>query len=764
MKIQCSCGAKHFLEIKHSIEAEPVLFVCPRCGVDCSPFVNQLIQQELPCAGPLTPGPMAASEPSLAPKLVARPHLHKPEPAVPAWEVGCETCSKHPMQPVMRHCLVCQKPICRQCMETFGYVCSVFCQGRAESTGIHVPLYAGRRAVIEAKRWRRLGMVGMGLGLGLVGLAVFWIWYAWYASVPKAVFSIRFEDRAYSGQTEFCGGQLVLLHGGTLARCDLKSKKNIWSRDLTDHAQVGRIVETRMKAIQQAIHQANAEASDAVPKMPASEDLTNGAIRQLSSALRFYVVASNLWVAHPGRLVRYDWDSGKPGSEMPLPNGGGHERLRGNELVVASQSVSGQAIVTHLDLIGGLARTEELGPPGRISQISNFGVAPVVSAAPSALDPAKVTAQAQQLPFAARIALPFTLAVNANQERALAEMRDSPQGRRPGPLASPSDPGAFGSILPAADGFVEFSARLLESRIVTRSAIKAAPEKSALNQLSGANSTDAANEILNEIQRNRGDDTVAEDESRYQVVVRRPGMPELPEWTGELTGPPELVALQTVDVIAAGKTVLVLNRKNQKIWQAGLAYRVSAGRAGEPFAIGDGPCAEYGGELYVFDQAVLTAFELATGKVRWRLPTVGVVGLFFDGAGALYVNTTTASPESIKYSRQIDITEKVQPVILKLEAATGKILWTAQPGGFISSLSGKFIYTVETYDPGDQTRQMDIGVETPPYFRLRRIDPGSGRVLWARIEERVPVAMAFDQNLIRLVFKREVEILRFFSL
>ena len=103
-------------------------------------------------------------------------------------------------------------------------------------------------------------------------------------------------------------------------------------------------------------------------------------------------------------------------------------------------------------------------------------------------------------------------------------------------------------------------------------------------------------------------------------------------------------------------------------------------------------------------------------------------------------------------------------MILKLEAATGKILWTAQPGGFISSLSGKFIYTVETYDPGDQTRQMDIGVETPPYFRLRRIDPGSGRVLWARIEERVPVAMAFDQNLIRLVFKREVEILRFFSL
>ena len=77
---------------------------------------------------------------------------------------------------------------------------------------------------------------------------------------------------------------------------------------------------------------------------------------------------------------------------------------------------------------------------------------------------------------------------------------------------------------------------------------------------------------------------------------------------------------------------------------------------------------------------MLTAFDLATGNARWRLPSVGIVGLFFDDKGMMYVNSTTASPENIKYSRQIDINQKTDAVFLKVDPKTGRILWSVETG------------------------------------------------------------------------------------
>ena len=187
-----------------------------------------------------------------------------------------------------------------------------------------------------------------------------------------------------------------------------------------------------------------------------------------------------------------------------------------------------------------------------------------------------------------------------------------------------------------------------------------------------------------------------------------------------------------MNVLTAGKTVIVFDKTNKKLWQAALAYSVlnGAGGFGEgafgggdtPF--GEGPCVERGDTLYVFDQAVLTAFDLATGNARWRLPSVGIVGLFFDDKGMLYVNTTTASPENIKYSRQIDITQKTDAILLKIDPKTGRTLWSVKPGGFISYLSGKYIYTVYVHDSGEEE---DAGAAltgitpNPPVIHIRRI-------------------------------------------
>ena len=177
---------------------------------------------------------------------------------------------------------------------------------------------------------------------------------------------------------------------------------------------------------------------------------------------------------------------------------------------------------------------------------------------------------------------------------------------------------------------------------------------------------------------------------------------------------------------------------------------------------------EHNGTLYVFDQAVLSAFDLTTGNARWRLPSVGIVGLFFDDQNNLYVNTTTGNPDDIKYSRQIDITKSTAAVLMKIDPDTGKTLWSVKPGGFISYLSGKFIYTVESYDPNptDQEVLSDSlrGLQKPPYLHIARIDPKNGRVIWKySIKTAARWICNSTKTAIELIFKREVQVLKYLT-
>jgi outer membrane protein assembly factor BamB len=263
---------------------------------------------------------------------------------------------------------------------------------------------------------------------------------------------------------------------------------------------------------------------------------------------------------------------------------------------------------------------------------------------------------------------------------------------------------------------------------------------------------------------------VTEDESRYQVTVHLPDTTSASDWTGEVVGPPQLLVLKTVNVVAAGKSVVVLDKANKKLWQAALTYPIGAGGGGffrEESQFGEGPCAERGDTLYVFDQAVLTAFELNSGNARWRLPSVGVVGLFFDDQDNVYVNTTSGNPDDIKYSRQIDVSRKTDAVLFKLEPKTGKTLWSIKPGGYISYLSGKFIYTIQSYDPNpsdaDVINDMTASLQKPPYLRIARIRPSDGRILWEHVQERAPIDARFHDNYIELIFKREVQLLRYLT-
>jgi endogenous inhibitor of DNA gyrase (YacG/DUF329 family) len=798
MKIQCSCGTKYSFEVTPEMARNPIRFVCQNCGLDSSEYINELVREELskPAARqPLAeeaPVPAIASMPPPASRLKIS-HEEKPaEPSPPAASVS-NFCAKHRTVPVAAKCTICGKPICQQCMEQFGYFCSPLCKNKADLQGVAAPVYAGQKFVVEAQFWRKAGLV-FGSVVAVLVLAVgVWIWYAWFGAVPHPEFSVRFDDteRTHFGASRLVGNdQLIFLHGGILARYDLKTKKQIWSQTLVNQQQVA----DRVKSDDEETARENAKyGGDAGGAMPSGQH--EKFVRDsLEGALKLRVSGENVWVGKyvlrtntsdmfaPSdyQLTRYDWATGKVAQQVTVPEDAGEFIDHSNEIVLLNHTEVGAQFVTHVSLADGTKRTEEFHDPAAVTVAvaagargAGGGAGNLVAGGGQQSSAEKLAGEAQNLNLPGRIALPALIASESHRQQVAAELQDDDSGR-PRPDKKLKQEAARFMLLPDPNGYIQVAVRMLEEHIVTREAMKAPPKKSLLDSgnVGTGNETTAVNEQLNEMQRNSGASTVSEDQSRYLVTLHRPDSTDTPDWTGEVIGPPEVFPLKTVNVLASGRSVIVFDKVNKKLWEASLTYPIAGGNRkfgdAEP-QFGAGPCVENGDTLYVFDQAVLSAYDLTTGNARWRLPSIGIVGLFFDDHGMLYVNTTTGNPDDIKYARQIDVTKATEAVLLKLDPRTGKTLWSVKPGGFVSYLSGKFIYTVESNDPNptDQVVLSDTlqGLQKPAYLRIARINPKDGHIMWDYSDPlpRAPFFIRFNDNSIELLFKKEVQVLHFLS-
>ena len=121
IKIQCPCGARYSFEVEPREGRLPAPIHCPACQADGTEAANELIAAQIAAA------PEAAPRARLQVTIPGRaaPKAAAPEEAAPgATESGAVFCNRHPTHPAAEFCVVCQKPICPECMAAFGYVCS----------------------------------------------------------------------------------------------------------------------------------------------------------------------------------------------------------------------------------------------------------------------------------------------------------------------------------------------------------------------------------------------------------------------------------------------------------------------------------------------------------------------------------------------------------------------------------------------------------------------------------------------------------------
>lgn len=789
MKVICDCGAKYAMDATPEMLRNPVNLACPGCGADLSAHFNELVRQKF---GNIAPIPQSglppATEIALRPASAKPAIFASPAPAAGLAEpniVDTKFCRKHPEQRVTEKCRVCEKPICHLCIELFGCICSVHCREKVRTNQIKSPAYAGHRDASKRSELNKFAFIAKLVTLSIVTALGMWGWYEWFGSRPKPAFAINFENEpAASGKSAFCpDNQIVFIHGDKLARYDLKSKKEVWLNHIVDKKRIGEESAIIVKRMQE-----EAAKSEYTIGVPSVEKYTKASIRSAERDLELLVLGKNIWVANGQKVVRYDWNSGQPKQEIEFSGGFGRAKRVGEEMETREHTYDGPFIITRFNLVSGQVKTNTIGQrPPVIASIKptassnkntkSIASKPVIdSSGHKQLDPQEIADVLANAPAAARIAAPAMLSVALKQERAL-NMMDEMDGVKPPPGVEQKDAYKYrgrSEIVATRIGTIRFTIRMLEEKIIERNAMKAPPKKTDLDgNISSTATANLANELLNEMQRNAGGGIEREDYSRYLVSIHSGDSTGLPDWEGEVVGHPSIYSQPSVTVITAGKSLIVLDKSSKKKWDSTLNYPIaeryaSAADSETDERSGLGPVVERGDTLFVFDKGVLSAFELATGNARWRLPSVGIRSIFLDNAGSIYVNTTTASPEEIKFSKQIDVSNRIGDVVLKLDAKTGKQIWVNSMDGVISHLEGKFIYTVSYISPTEDDEEINpdlvaIGAQTLPYVRIRRIDPRSGHVMWDHFQQRGALDVNIRENIFQIVFKKEVQVLKFVS-
>ncbi len=307
--------------------------------------------------------------------------------------------------------------------------------------------------------------------------------------------------------------------------------------------------------------------------------------------------------------------------------------------------------------------------------------------------------------------------------------------------------------------------RLKEKNVTARDAIKPGSEKE-LEAAAGGAAAHSADEmksiaalIRNDAARLNGSAVGQMDDSTYEITLRRPFDPAVPEWNGILRGRVQIFSTPTLHLITAGTKLLAFDRMNKKIWEAVLGSPVpifggDTGADGSPQ-----PWFETGGRLFFADGAFLTAFDSASGQVAWRLPSVGIRKVVMDGEGFLYVLSGNSRVESLTFAMDASFGDSV-PITLRVNPADGKIMWKVEKYQDVWA-SGKDVYALrESQNPHDIEEQV-FNRDKPAAARVKlyKLSRGSGNPLWEWFQPRRPFAVEAHGKSVALLFAEELQII-----
>ena len=818
MKIQCPCGAKYSFDVTPEMAVHPFQLTCPSCQTDLSAAVQPLILQVLgemqaqslvvaAVAAPAVPTPaLEPPAPVAAPKMRVAVAVAKPAPALVASasapEAAAIQCHRHPSTASVETCRVCKKPICPHCMTQFGYVCSAYCQTQAENHGIQLPEFAGQFKNTSARTARRFKMGMAGMTILIVGLIGSWAYYTFHLSKPHSRFTRFFETEGVSTTGRWADSKnLIVLRDGRLSRVEASTGKAAWEVQLisTNQFLSAAKAESSRSRMEYARWRENRIKTGPtmnefgnpiyIPDVPSEMEVFSGTLSNMWGSacrdLQLLGEGSVVWVVQPGKAVRYNYADGSESKVARLWGDLSEFQRVGNKIRSLTRLENGDPKLTWLDLDSGetdekqfaLNRPEPVRQSAAaadrtVSRPKLGGTSPIIPVANQRVSgqskkaaPSSVLAGLQPGMSGPQAAI---AAIQLRSETRLNAALDDDFELGPRKTHPQLPDRSAVEWKPANEAVLKFTRRLVEFKPVLRKAMEDAPKKSALSGPVGmAQTTAIANEILNEMQRDKTDGLDVDDKSSYQATLELFGAGESVKCTSEVTGPPEVYVLPTLFLITADTLVQVFDSKLQKLWETHLSYPMSRQpnawslESAESWQGANQPFVERNDVLYILDPGVVSAFDKRTGVAKWRLPSVGATGLVFDDQGDIYINTTTMGQGQVRHSQQIDISRKDRMVLMKVEAATGRVLWKTENCGPLAGLDGPFVYTSEIVTTGGGP--MNPGLDPTTQLLLCRLHPKTGKLLWEHASRGAPVSLGFQKNNILIVRPDRLDVLGFMA-
>ena len=325
----------------------------------------------------------------------------------------------------------------------------------------------------------------------------------------------------------------------------------------------------------------------------------------------------------------------------------------------------------------------------------------------------------------------------------------------------------------------QLDSRLTEKKITERQAMKGdsvSDWENADKNTVGGWANDAAviaQTMANDAQREATGGKELVDDSTYEVVLRRPFNPGIPDASAlQVHGRPNLFSTSSFDLVVAGQTLIVFDHNNKKLWESKLAFPAPAPSFGDEHSAGgtamiattSHPFLEDNQHLYFFDKGFLTAFDRQTGATHWRLPSVGIQkvqidrGDFLDRGPVLYVVSANGKPETLQYSQQAVM--PTVPIIFKIDAASGKILWKQEKYQDCFVSGGNVYATLETRNAEDLVNSVfERGKAIQTRFKLYKLSARNGHAQWEWFQTRSPLRIEADNKQVSLLFPDELQVL-----
>ncbi len=310
--------------------------------------------------------------------------------------------------------------------------------------------------------------------------------------------------------------------------------------------------------------------------------------------------------------------------------------------------------------------------------------------------------------------------------------------------------------------------RLVEKKIAERTLATAANPSDALEEADkkaatgwGSDAALYAKALAKDSAREDTGGRERTDESTYEVILTRPLDTGIPEVRATVHGHADIFSTRTLDLVAAGRTLLAFDHNNKKLWETTLANPIA-----DPGSVRDDedddatattaqPCVEDGGRVYFFDSAFLTAFDLTTGQPAWRVPAGGIHKLQLDGRGALYVSTGSGGFDP----------NGALPLTMKVDAKSGKILWKVEKYQDCIVSGGEVYATRETRNSEDMVNAVfDRSKAIECRWKLYKLSAGKGAVQWEWFQTRRPRRVEADGKKVALLFSDELQVIKSIAL